>query len=193
MVIALKELSIRGDFRTTVEYLIRLLEDEAFQRNKIDTGWLDNLIAEKVKVSIILFSTDGFVSSFRVAWTWLFRNNRKINNNLPWDTKTKKLKDYSTLFHFILGWITGNHTCCRVWCFAHCGRSYQQTFPSLQLGFRAVCTCLSLMRNLWKTSSFESVFVFLSGQVPKADTLQNQETIELIHEETKYNLAVWKN
>ena len=27
MVIALKELSIRGDFRTTVEYLIKLLED----------------------------------------------------------------------------------------------------------------------------------------------------------------------
>lgn len=52
MVIALKELSIRGDFRTTVEYLIRLLEDDAFKRNKIDTGWLDSLIAEKVKVSL---------------------------------------------------------------------------------------------------------------------------------------------
>lgn len=50
MVIALKELSIRGDFRTTVEYLIRLLEDECFKRNKIDTAWLDSLIAEKVKV-----------------------------------------------------------------------------------------------------------------------------------------------
>lgn len=29
--IALKELSIRGDFRTTVEYLITLLETEDFQ------------------------------------------------------------------------------------------------------------------------------------------------------------------
>ncbi|XP_053938278.1 acetyl-CoA carboxylase 2 isoform X1 [Cuculus canorus] len=49
MVVALKELSIRGDFRTTVEYLIRLLETESFQNNEIDTGWLDHLIAEKVQ------------------------------------------------------------------------------------------------------------------------------------------------
>ncbi|XP_051691837.2 acetyl-CoA carboxylase 2 isoform X2 [Oryctolagus cuniculus] len=49
MVVALKELSIRGDFRTTVEYLINLLETESFQSNDIDTGWLDYLIAEKVQ------------------------------------------------------------------------------------------------------------------------------------------------
>ncbi|KAM4649457.1 LOW QUALITY PROTEIN: acetyl-CoA carboxylase 2 [Amazona ochrocephala] len=49
MVVALKELSIRGDFRTTVEYLIKLLETESFQNNTIDTGWLDHLIAEKVQ------------------------------------------------------------------------------------------------------------------------------------------------
>lgn len=48
LVIALKELSIRGDFRTTVEYLITLLETEPFQQNTIDTGWLDKLIAERV-------------------------------------------------------------------------------------------------------------------------------------------------
>ncbi|KFP87024.1 Acetyl-CoA carboxylase 2, partial [Acanthisitta chloris] len=49
MVVALKELSIRGDFRTTVEYLIKLLETESFQNNEIHTGWLDLLIAEKVQ------------------------------------------------------------------------------------------------------------------------------------------------
>ncbi|XP_042685096.1 acetyl-CoA carboxylase 2 isoform X1 [Centrocercus urophasianus] len=49
MVVALKELSIRGDFRTTVEYLIKLLETESFQSNEIDTSWLDHLIAEKVQ------------------------------------------------------------------------------------------------------------------------------------------------
>ena len=48
--VALKELSIRGDFRTTVEYLIKLLETESFQNNEIDTSWLDHLIAEKVQV-----------------------------------------------------------------------------------------------------------------------------------------------
>lgn len=53
MVVALKELSIRGDFRTTVEYLIKLLETESFQSNEIDTGWLDHLIAEKVQVGEI--------------------------------------------------------------------------------------------------------------------------------------------
>ncbi|XP_026734900.1 acetyl-CoA carboxylase isoform X3 [Trichoplusia ni] len=49
LVIALKELSIRGDFRTTVEYLITLLETGAFQNNDIDTSWLDALIAERVQ------------------------------------------------------------------------------------------------------------------------------------------------
>ncbi|KAL1117895.1 hypothetical protein AAG570_004208 [Ranatra chinensis] len=49
LVIALKELSIRGDFRTTVEYLIKLLETESFQMNAIDTAWLDILIAERVQ------------------------------------------------------------------------------------------------------------------------------------------------
>ncbi|KAM4577442.1 acetyl-CoA carboxylase isoform 2-T3 [Odontesthes bonariensis] len=49
MVVAMKELSIRGDFRTTVEYLIKLLETESFRNSDIDTGWLDHLIAEKVQ------------------------------------------------------------------------------------------------------------------------------------------------
>jgi acetyl-CoA carboxylase / biotin carboxylase 1 len=49
LVIALKELSIRGDFRTTVEYLITLLEATRFMDNSIDTAWLDALIAERVK------------------------------------------------------------------------------------------------------------------------------------------------
>ncbi|KAK3934455.1 acetyl-CoA carboxylase [Diplogelasinospora grovesii] len=48
MVVALKELSIRGDFRTTIEYLIKLLETEAFEDNTITTGWLDELISKKL-------------------------------------------------------------------------------------------------------------------------------------------------
>ena len=59
MVVALKELSIRGDFRTTVEYLTNLLETESFQNNDIDTGWLDNLIAEKVQVGSSLRLPSG--------------------------------------------------------------------------------------------------------------------------------------
>jgi acetyl-CoA carboxylase/biotin carboxylase 1 len=41
-------LSIRGDFRTTVEYLIKLLETPAFEDNTITTGWLDELISNKL-------------------------------------------------------------------------------------------------------------------------------------------------
>ncbi|THU97749.1 acetyl CoA carboxylase [Dendrothele bispora CBS 962.96] len=48
MIIALKELSIRGDFRTTVEYLIKLLELDAFKNNSITTGWLDSLISNRL-------------------------------------------------------------------------------------------------------------------------------------------------
>lgn len=51
--VALKELSIRGDFLTTVEYLIKLLETSNFQSNQLDTGWLDTLIAEKVCISLL--------------------------------------------------------------------------------------------------------------------------------------------
>ena len=48
MVVALKELSIRGDFRTTVEYLIKLLETPAFEDNTITTAWLDELISKRL-------------------------------------------------------------------------------------------------------------------------------------------------
>ena len=53
MVLALKELSIRGDFRTTVQFLVRVMESDVFLKNRIDTAWLDNLIAENVKVNVI--------------------------------------------------------------------------------------------------------------------------------------------
>ncbi|KAI9204928.1 acetyl-CoA carboxylase [Polychytrium aggregatum] len=50
LVMALKELSIRGDFRTTVEYLIKLLEDPTFVDNGVTTSWLDGIIAKKVEI-----------------------------------------------------------------------------------------------------------------------------------------------
>jgi len=48
MVLALKELSIRGDISTTVDYISKLIELEDFVDNNIDTGWLDSIIAENV-------------------------------------------------------------------------------------------------------------------------------------------------
>ena len=51
MVMALKELSIRGDIRTTVEYLVQLMEVEDFVNNKINTAWLDARISSKMRHS----------------------------------------------------------------------------------------------------------------------------------------------
>ena len=47
LVVALKELSIRGDFRTIVEHLVMILEKKEFQVNTYNTGWLDTLIEAK--------------------------------------------------------------------------------------------------------------------------------------------------
>eukprot|EP00095_Tigriopus_kingsejongensis_P004246 maker-scaffold711_size108467-snap-gene-0.33 protein:Tk04246 transcript:maker-scaffold711_size108467-snap-gene-0.33-mRNA-1 annotation:"hypothetical protein DAPPUDRAFT_222043" len=47
LVVALKELSIRGDFRTIVEHLVMILEKSEFLYNSLNTGWLDCLIAKK--------------------------------------------------------------------------------------------------------------------------------------------------
>ena len=44
MALALKELSIRGDISTTVNYISKLIELDDYVNNAIDTGWLDELI-----------------------------------------------------------------------------------------------------------------------------------------------------
>jgi len=70
MVVALKELSIRGDFRTTVEYLIKLLETEAFEDNTITTGWLDELISNKLtaeRPDPVLAVVSGAITKAHIA------------------------------------------------------------------------------------------------------------------------------
>eukprot|EP00924_Labyrinthula_sp_SR-Ha-C_P016633 snap_masked-scaffold_6-processed-gene-10.9-mRNA-1 protein AED:0.05 eAED:0.05 QI:0/-1/0/1/-1/1/1/0/2208 len=53
LVLALQDLSIRGDIRTTVEYLENLLEDTTYKQNQFDTAWLDGKIkSEKVTKSV---------------------------------------------------------------------------------------------------------------------------------------------
>jgi acetyl-CoA carboxylase / biotin carboxylase 1 len=53
LILALKEIEVRGEIRTTVEYLVQLLETKEFIENTIDTSWLDGLIRERsVKVDI---------------------------------------------------------------------------------------------------------------------------------------------
>lgn len=47
LVLALKEIEVRGDIRSSVEYLIKLLETDDFKQNTIDTSWLDGILREK--------------------------------------------------------------------------------------------------------------------------------------------------
>mmetsp|Transcript_985 Transcript_985/g.1280 ORF Transcript_985/g.1280 Transcript_985/m.1280 type:complete len:2367 (-) Transcript_985:92-7192(-) len=48
MVLALKELSIRGDISTTVDYIVKLMELDDFVANNINTAWLDGIIAQNL-------------------------------------------------------------------------------------------------------------------------------------------------
>lgn len=50
MIVALKELEIRGEMRTTVEYLIRLLETDDYIHDRVSTQWLDARIARQKKL-----------------------------------------------------------------------------------------------------------------------------------------------
>jgi len=47
LVLALKEIEVRGEIRTTVEYLVQLLETDDFKQNTIDTAWLDGILSEQ--------------------------------------------------------------------------------------------------------------------------------------------------
>ncbi|KAH9617543.1 hypothetical protein KSS87_000856 [Heliosperma pusillum] len=49
MVLGLKELQIRGEIQTNIDYTIDLLHASDFRENKIHTGWLDTRIAMRVK------------------------------------------------------------------------------------------------------------------------------------------------
>ncbi|CAF3390706.1 unnamed protein product [Rotaria sp. Silwood1] len=74
LAVALKELSIRGDFHSTVEILICLLETDDYVNNTVQTSWLDGLIAQHFqteKPNIMLSIVCGAI---HVA-DEIFRNN----------------------------------------------------------------------------------------------------------------------
>lgn len=50
MLLALSELAIRGEIRTTAEYLQSLLKFDDYIDNRYTTAWLDGLIARKIKL-----------------------------------------------------------------------------------------------------------------------------------------------
>jgi len=48
MVVALKEVKIRGEIRTIVDYATEMIQSPDFVGNNIHTGWLDSRIASHV-------------------------------------------------------------------------------------------------------------------------------------------------
>ena len=50
MVVALKEVKIRGEIRTIVDYAIEMIQSPEFVGNNIHTGWLDARIASRVSL-----------------------------------------------------------------------------------------------------------------------------------------------
>ncbi|KAL0482923.1 acetyl-CoA carboxylase [Acrasis kona] len=87
MITALLELSIRGDIRTTQEYLITLLKREQFARNTHDTSWLDGLIRDKIEVekpnNILtvlcgaIHTVQRIVSENRSKWCWFIERGQQ--------------------------------------------------------------------------------------------------------------------
>jgi len=53
LAIALNDLTIRGEIRTTIEYLKDLIESDDYKANRIDTAWLDARIKANVAISKI--------------------------------------------------------------------------------------------------------------------------------------------
>lgn len=50
MVVALKEVKIRGEIRTIVDYAVEMIQTTDFVNNNIHTGWLDQRIAAHVSL-----------------------------------------------------------------------------------------------------------------------------------------------
>lgn len=54
MVVALKEVKIRGEIRTTIDYCVEMIQSPDFVGNAIHTGWLDSRIASHVSPDSLL-------------------------------------------------------------------------------------------------------------------------------------------
>jgi len=93
LVLALKEMEVRGDIRNSVEYLVKLLETDDFKQNKIDTSWLDGIIREKsvgvdvephlVVVSAAIFRAFEHVRTATEDVVESFRRGRVSTGDIP--------------------------------------------------------------------------------------------------------------
>jgi acetyl-CoA carboxylase/biotin carboxylase 1 len=100
LVLALKEIEVRGEIRTTVEYLVQLLETKEFKENTIDTSWLDGLIKAKgvtldlptdlVVISAAIFKADEHVKAETAAIIESFEKGQVGTSSIP------KLQSFET-------------------------------------------------------------------------------------------------
>ena len=67
MVRALKQVKIRGEIRTIVDYTTEMIQHEAFVGNQHHTGWLDSRIAAHVSVTIMTIKIRA--SQGQVPWS----------------------------------------------------------------------------------------------------------------------------
>ncbi|XP_043240119.1 acetyl-CoA carboxylase-like isoform X2 [Amphibalanus amphitrite] len=82
LVIALKELTIRAEFRSTVEILITLLHTDTFQNNTISTAWLDRLIADRMQAEKPDVMVGVICGSLHIADQTIASANQKFQNSL---------------------------------------------------------------------------------------------------------------
>jgi len=75
LVLALKEIDVRGEIRNPVEYLVKLLETREFKDNNIDTSWLDGIIKSK---SVSIESDPSIV----VTGAAVFRSHQYIKSEI---------------------------------------------------------------------------------------------------------------
>ena len=80
LIMALKEISIRGDFRTTVQYLVKLLEHPTFEANEFSTSWLDALIKTQAEEDMV-GSAEDVVPALCGAVARAFSFYEKGNND----------------------------------------------------------------------------------------------------------------
>ena len=104
---ALRELSIRGDFRTTVEYLTHLIETEEFRSSKFSTGWLDYLIANRVSPKEPDTRISAICCSLHIAdrqWnTQLLQERFSLDNSKKISNKTRPMARHTQIKILIRG------------------------------------------------------------------------------------------
>eukprot|EP00834_Sanchytrium_tribonematis_P001027 NODE_22_length_42145_cov_1.310612.p1 type:complete len:2002 gc:universal NODE_22_length_42145_cov_1.310612:25236-19231(-) len=72
LIVALRELSIQSEFRTSVAYLVKLMETETFVKNKYNTEWLDELLKSQT-----LKTYDDEIGAILYGSAFYFYNKNK--------------------------------------------------------------------------------------------------------------------